>query len=245
MTDSGTPHWFENWFNRDYLTLYQHRDMADARQQISLILSTLKPKRDARILDLGCGAGRHLEVLFQRGFSGSGIDLSAVLVREGRSRFPHLNLSVGDMRNIRGQFDIILSLFTSFGYFEDDSENLSVFRSVSHALVPGGRFWLDFLNPEFVRKNLKAESVREPEPGCRVLEQRRIEGDMVVKDIVFRSENGEKHYREQVKLYDKPCLESILRSAGMVPAGSFGDYDGSEWSPESPRTILFAEKSDG
>lgn len=241
--EEGESYWFENWFNEDYLALYRHRDMADANRQISLILSTLQPTSAHRILDLGCGEGRHLEILHQRGLHATGIDLSPVLIQMGHSRFPHLSLAVGDMRKIKGKFDIILSLFTSFGYFDDDSENMVVFHSVSQALNPGGMYWLDYLNPGFVKANLRLETARELEPGLHVAEKRRIEGDMVIKDIVFRSEKGEKRYQERVKLYDRSQLEAMLRDAGLNPAGSFGDYDGSPWSPEAPRTILFAEKS--
>ena len=245
MTDGGKSYWFENWFNEDYLTLYRHRDMEDANRQISLILSTLQPTSTARILDLGCGEGRHLEIFYQHGFQATGIDLSPVLIEKGKSRFPHLNLAVGDMRKIEGKFGIILSLFTSFGYFDEDSQNMAVLRSVSQALNPGGMFWLDYLNPEYVKANLKPETVRQLEPGLSVTERRQIEGDMVIKDIVFDSRTGEKHYEERVKLYEKADLESMLRDADMKPAGSFGDYDGKRWAPETPRTILFAEKHHG
>lgn len=237
----GNLYWFENWFNEDYLTLYRHRDIADARRQISLILSTLQPTPAARILDLGCGEGRHLEILHQHGLQATGIDLSPVLIEKGKSRFPHLGLAVGDMRNVSGKFDIILSLFTSFGYFDEDSENMAVFRSVSQALNPGGMYWLDYLNSGYVKANLNPETVREPEPELSVVEKRRIVGDMVIKDIIFISDYGEKHYQERVKLYEKARLEFMLRDAGLQPAGSFGDYDGSPWSPERPRTILYAE----
>jgi 2-polyprenyl-3-methyl-5-hydroxy-6-metoxy-1,4-benzoquinol methylase len=242
---AGTSHWFENWFNEDYLLLYRHRDMSDANRQISLILSTLKPEASANILDLGCGEGRHSEILHQHGLNITGIDLSAVLIDLGKLQFPHLNLSVGDMRCISGKFDIILSLFTSFGYFDEDSENMAVLTSVSQALTPGGTYWLDYLNPAYVSANLEPETVRELAPAQRVIEKRRIVGDMVIKDIVFEMNNGEKRYQERVKLYDKPRLEDMLRDAGLSPVGSFGNYEGARWSSESPRTILYAEKLDG
>ena len=239
---AGTSQWFENWFNEDYLALYQHRDMADAEGQISLILSTLGVTPSTRILDLGCGEGRHVEILFQQGFQAKGIDLSPVLIERGKARFPHLNIAVGDMRDISGKFDVILSLFTSFGYFDEDRKNMSVLTAVSKALNPGGFYWLDYLNPDFLKKNLKGESVRILPDGRQVVEKRRIEGDMVVKDIVFESGNSRRVYQERVKLYDKAKLIALLKDAGLNPKGSFGDYDGSRWSPDSPRTIIFSEK---
>ena len=236
-------YWFEKWFNEDYLTLYRHRDMADANRQVALILSTLRPACTVRILDLGCGEGRHCEILHQHGLQVAGIDLSSTLIERGKSQFPHLNLAVGDMRHIEGNFDIILSLFTSFGYFDEDGENMAVLSSVSRALNPDGVYWLDYLNPVYVRADLRPETVREPEAGCRIVEKRRIEGDIVVKDILFQTETGDHRYQERVKLYDKERLTDMLKQVGLDQEASFGDYDGNRWSPGGPRTILCSRKS--
>lgn len=236
--------WFKKWFNENYLSIYQHRDEADAGDQIRLILETLSPTSDQTILDLGCGVGRHLSVLCRRGYRAFGLDLSETLLREGIKLYGRLPVIQGDMRAIPGHFDIILSLFTSFGYFESHSSNQQVVEAISRSLIPGGWFWLDFLNPPHLRSNLEACSVSETPAGQRVVEKRQICQDRVIKDIQIKKEDKSWDFRESVRLYSKQELEVMLADFGLVPQGSFGNYLGGEWVENSPRTIIFARKSE-
>jgi SAM-dependent methyltransferase len=234
--------WYEKWFDANYLRLYSHRDERDARRQVRLILDTLRPAPGAAILDLACGEGRHC-VLFEReGFPVSGLDLSEELIDIGRRKHPELELIVGDMRHIPSRWDVILSLFTSFGYFDSDQENEEVIASVAAALKPGGWFWLDFLNPAFVRRTLEPETVRTLEDGARVTETRRINAGRVIKDIRFEGPGGDQEYQERVRLYEPDQLREMLASRGIRPAGTFGDYAGDPWRPDSERTILYGSK---
>lgn len=217
--------------------------MEDAERQVKLILETLGPTSSDHILDLGCGEGRHVKLFHNHGLNIIGLDLSNVLISSGHRRFPELDLRVGDMRRIPNHYSIILSLFTSFGYFDADEENERIVKSVSAALLPGGWYWLDFLNPHYVRSSLQPETIRNLEPECRVTEHRRLESDMVIKDIIFQTGDGETHYQERVKLYERVDLENMMRQAGLSPAGSFGDYEGNQWQLNSPRTIIYARKN--
>ena len=151
--------WFKKWFDENYLLLYSHRDCEDAEKQVQLIIHTFNPKKNAKLLDLGCGDGRYLYLFNKRGFQTFGLDLSERLLRKGMEKYKNPNVILGDMRAIPGHFDIILSLFTSFGYFEIERENEKVLDSVSESLNKGGWFWLDFLNPTVVKKNLVKESM--------------------------------------------------------------------------------------
>ena len=103
--------------------LYSHRSCEDGEKQVQLIIQTLNPSKNAKILDLGCGDGRYLYLFNKRGFRTFGLDLSESLLRKGFEKYRNSNVILGDMRAIPGYFDIILSLFTSFGYFESEKEN--------------------------------------------------------------------------------------------------------------------------
>jgi SAM-dependent methyltransferase len=236
--------WFKKWFNESYLSLYQHRDESDARDQVSLILGTLSPTGEQPILDLGCGVGRHLSILRRQGYRAFGLDLSETLLREGIRMYGRLPVIQGDMRAIPGYFSIILSLFTSFGYFESHASNQKVIQSISRALKPGGWFWLDFLNPTYLRSNLEARSVSQTPAGQKVVEKRRICQGRVIKDIMFRKDNEAWDFQESVRLYSRQELELMLAESDMVPHGFFGNYRGEEWHENSPRTIIFARKSE-
>lgn len=236
--------WYENWFDKNYLLLYKNRDAVEARAQVQLIIKTLKPPKDKMILDLGCGDGRYTQLFAELGFRIIGLDLSRELIREGRKKFGGLNLMVGDMRNIPGQFETILSLFTSFGYFDDDRENLMVFQAVSSSLLPNGWFWLDFLNPAFVQEDLVPETITEISSKCQVVEKRKIIKNRVVKDIIFIQGREKKYYQESVRLYSRAELGVMLRRVGIQPMGCFGDYNGQEWQFDSRRTIVYGKKRD-
>ncbi len=234
--------WFENWFDENYLELYQHRDGRDADRQVSLIIDTLKLNKDMSILDLACGEGRHSIYFHLLGYNIEGIDLSPTLITRGKEKYPDLNIHTGNMLHIEGTFDVILSLFTSFGYYSSDEENQQVLESISTALKPGGWFWMDFLNAYQVENNLVPLTVSELDNGTRVEQHRSIQDRMVVKDIIFFEESGSRSYQERVMLYTKTELEAMFFKAGLKPAGSFGDYTGAAWTRESRRTILYAKK---
>lgn len=238
---NGIP-WYESWFDRNYLRLYGHRDANEANAQVDLIVKIMNPGKRDRILDLACGDGRYTYLLDQRGYRVMGLDLSRELVTEGRNKYGSLNLVVGDMRHIPGRYDIILSLFTSLGYFDDDKKNMEVFRSVGSSLVDGGFFWLDFLNPGFVVENLIPETVTEISSKCLVVEKRKIENNRIIKDIHFSEGDEKKHYRESVRLYSRKELESMFLEVGIQPAGCFGNYSGGHWAYNSERTIIYGIK---
>lgn len=234
--------WYEEWFDENYLLLYCHRDIEDAGAQVRLIIDTIKPGKDSSILDLGCGEGRYTEFFHKRGFRVVGLDLSEKLLGEGRRKYPDLHLVKADMRAIPGTFDLVLSLFTSFGYFEEEEENQRVFHAVYRSLRPGGVFWLDFLNPAQVEKNLVPESYARLSPHLEVEEKRKIEADRIIKDIYFKEKESIRHYRESVRLYTRPELEDMFLKAGFCLDGCFGDYRGRAWHRDSERTIIYGRR---
>jgi len=255
--------WFVDWFDENYRMLYRHRNSAEAREQVHLIINTLKPSKTAAILDLCCGEARYTDIFRKLGYRIFGLDLSETLIRFGKEKDPDLNLMVGDMRHIPGHYDFIFSLFTSFGYFETDEENLETLQSVYAALNNGGVYWLDFFNPLFVEKNLVPETHSVLPQGIEILEKRNVSGGRIIKDIHFKYINkkdvaneendavnrdvngdvsGEKVYQESVRLFTRECLEGMFMRTGFTLLHCFGDYDGSVWTPESERTILVGRK---
>jgi SAM-dependent methyltransferase len=238
--------WFMEWFDENYRMLYRHRNSEEAKGQVNLIIDTLNPKKSSTILDLCCGEGRYTEILQKLDYRVFGLDLSETLIQFGKKRASQLNLMVGDMRVIPGHFDLILSLFTSFGYFDSDEENEATLQSIYQALNPGGYYWLDFLNASYVEKHLVPESLSQLSSGIEVLEKRKIENGRINKDIHFRNintmENGNKNYQESVRLFTRQKLEEMFENSGFHLQHSFGDYRGSAWSEGSERTILVGRK---
>jgi len=76
--------WFEEWFGEEYLHLYPHRDEADAERLVELLCGALEWKSGWKVLDVACGAGRHMASLEARGARPVGVDLSLTLLRKVR-----------------------------------------------------------------------------------------------------------------------------------------------------------------
>lgn len=235
--------WFEETFGDDYLRIYQHRDETEAERAIDLIAANVRGRDIQSVLDLACGAGRHSKALCERWWT-VGLDLSAALLRVARRETPDAPYVRADMRELpfrADSFDLVVNLFTSFGYFEDDREHGRVLACVRTAMKPGGTLVIDFLNASQVRRNLVPYDERV-ENGITIEQSRTISPDdrFVEKRIRLRERGRE--YVERVRLFSAGDLERMLEGAGFDVVHCFGDYGGSSWSENSPRTILFASR---
>jgi SAM-dependent methyltransferase len=148
--------WFENWFGEEYIALYPHRDEEEARVVATLIAEQVQLPNTARVLDLACGAGRHQRELCDHWWT-VGLDLSPALLRVARSQDRANPLVRADMRRLpfaTGALDMVVNLFTSFGYFRDDAQHRVVIQEVARVTRKRGWFVLDFLNAPQVRSTL-------------------------------------------------------------------------------------------
>jgi SAM-dependent methyltransferase len=241
--------WFRNWFgSKEYLEVYRHRDDEDAQKILDLIFNKTNLPNKPLILDAACGAGRHLINLTLEGYNPVGFDLSMTLLKkakeEAAAKSILINVFRADIRNVflKANFDLVINLFTSFGYFLTDEENFRFCTSAYNMLKSKGFYVLDYLNIDFLVENLQEESVRVIGEK-KIYEFRRIENDRVVKEIIIESENEKRKYFESVKLYSKDSLVDKLLKIGFELDSIFGDYDGVEFDrKKSPRLILFMKK---
>jgi SAM-dependent methyltransferase len=237
-----TREWFRDWFGEEYLALYPHRDEEEAFRAVSLFLDSVGSP-DQFVLDLACGAGRHLRELRQANVQAVGLDLSGTLLAEARRTDPPAPLVRADMRYLpfsEDSFGGLTSFFTSFGYFRTVEEDMAVIEQVRRCLAPGGSFMLDFFNAGMVRAHLVPVDVKRL-GDQQVTQTRAIEGDVVVKRIVIESLEGDvptRQFEERVRLYDPNRLHSMLNDMGLRTEHRFGDYSGQSFGPGSGRLIL-------
>jgi SAM-dependent methyltransferase len=237
--------WFEQWFGEEYLRLYPHRDDAEAAQAVDLV-ARIAPVDGRRVLDLACGTGRHAARLRDRGARVVGLDLSRPLLARARRRDgAPLTLVRGDMRRLPlrdGAFDLVVNLFTSFGYFTDDAEHDRVLRAAAAVLVPGGWFVLDYLHAECVRERLvPVEELETTSDRVSIRRWVTDDGRSVVKEIHLAGEG--RSFTETVRLFTPGQLEEMLGRAGLSVRFRFGGYDGRPLAPAAPRVILAAQKA--
>ena len=166
-----------------YLDLYDPVLQDRTPGEVDAIERLLEIRPPLRILDLACGQGRHSIDLARRGYQVTGLDHSRYLLDVAAQRAAAAGVTVrwveGDMRQpyaVPGGVDVVVNLFTSFGYFADDADDLMVLRAVAGVLRPGGRFLLEVLNGEWIMHTF-AEREWIPFGEATVLEQRRLDRD--------------------------------------------------------------------
>ena len=232
--------WFEQWFGEEYLRLYPHRDDEDAAAVVALI-DRLYPLAGRQALDLACGPGRHAAQLAARGARVLGLDLSLPLLSLARARTRGaVSFVRGDMRRLPfrdGAFDIVVNLFTSFGYFADDAQHGAVLAGARALLRPRGVFVLDYLNDAAVRASLVPHEERCISSQHVVIERRIVEDGRYVLKEMHLLDDG-RSFLERVRLFAPDELVQLFEEAGLVVRHRFGDYDGGPAGPDAPRLIL-------
>jgi SAM-dependent methyltransferase len=239
--------WFASWFDSPwYHLLYQNRDEKEAEGFVARLMEKLDLPRTSTVLDLACGKGRHSKFIHSLGYTVLGVDLSERSILEAKKMETEgLRFRTGDMREPQGmeEFDLVLNLFTSFGYFEKEEDNLKVLLSIRQSLKPGGLLLLDFMNTARVLKELIRENEVEREEIIFRL-RRSADNGFIVKHIDFE-EQGRKHqYFERVQALHQSNFLSYFAESGMELVLLCGNYDLGPFSEEhSDRMIFLVRKS--
>jgi len=140
----------------------------------------------------------------------------------------------------------VWNMFTSFGYFSADTDNLLVFREVQRVLKPGGRFLFDFINAEWIARDLLEQS-RRRSGGYEIVEKRKLEshGKYLVKHAsITDTRTGEKEdVAERLRLYTRGDLVTMFKSVGLSIERTCGDYAGNPFvDGVSERVVILATK---
>ncbi|WP_299048867.1 class I SAM-dependent methyltransferase [uncultured Polaribacter sp.] len=239
-----TKDWFTDWFNTPYYhILYKERNDEDAQLFMKNITSFLKLPLSTHILDLPCGKGRHSVFLNSLGYQVTGKDLSENSINQAKEfKNNTLHFKVHDMRKPFDEtYDAIFNLFTSFGYFKDDKDDLSVLENIKKGLNKDGIFVFDFLNALKVKLNLVAEETKIVDDITFHI-KREITNGFILKHISFFADNQQHSYTEQVKYLDLDKMKSFFSKAGFTITNVFGDYHLNDYNAAtSDRLILVAK----
>lgn len=233
--------WFEEWFDTPYYhILYSNRDYKEAENFLNLLTDFLNLEEKSKIIDLACGKGRHSVYLNKLGYKVLGLDLSEQSINYDKQfENESLKFRVHDMRDEieSGPVDAVFNLFTSFGYFETEEEDKSVFRSVAGVLKNEGYFVLDFLNADYVKNIIVPQSSVEKENIIFNI-KKHIEDDFIIKEIDFEDQGKQFHFFERVKLTSAEKILKFADEFGFELIKRWGDYQLSDFEENcSPRCI--------
>lgn len=243
--------WWKTFFSpENYGPTLDEFPAERTRAEVDFVLSLLQPRTRDTILDLCCGVGRHAVEIARRGYKVVGLDYNAHYLDAARERARTEGAKVeflrADMRKIPAgrQFDAVINLFTSFGYFEKDTDNFKTLTAVARCLKPGGRFVLDTANRDSLIKNFIERDWSE-ENGGFCLEQRHfdVRNNLHVSHWIWIRDGKITEGESRLKLYPFSVLKQELARRGMRILDVFGGFDGIAFDPDARRMILLAEKN--
>lgn len=238
--------WFKSWFDTPYYhLLYRNRNDEEAREFIDRLLGYLHVTKSARVLDVACGKGRHAIYMNQKGFNVTGIDLSESSIAAARKfENDRLQFFVRDMREpLKYRYDVILNMFTSFGYFENKNENRISIKHLANAMNPDGCLVVDFLNSKKAQLELVHREEKSVD-GITFHIEREYTGELFLKRIRFDAEGETHEFQEQVQALTLADFKECFEAAGLQIVETFGDYElGPFHALNSDRLILIAKKT--
>lgn len=218
--------WYASWFDSPYYhILYKERNYREAQVFMDTITHYLNLPEKSKVLDLACGKGRHAIYLNQLGFDVVGADLSENSILEAtKNTNDTLHFCVHDMRvSYDKKFDAIFNLFTSFGYFEKEEDNLKTLIAIKESLSEYGFAVIDFMNVHQVIENLVAEETKTVD-GIEFKIKRYVLDHFIIKEIDFEDKGEKFHFVEKVWAFTLEDFQKMMDEAGIYLLDIFGDY---------------------
>ncbi len=247
----AAPDWFEEeaFWATSYPFMFPPENFEEAREEIDALLA-LAGCEEGAVLDLACGPGRYAVPLAEHGFAVTGVDATPFLLDKGRAYARERSVAVEwvetDMRRFvrPAAFDLALSLFTSFGYFEAWEENEEVLRNVVESLKPGGVFVFDTLGKELIAQGFEATGSIERAEGL-MIQRRRVIDDWSRMDNewIMIQDGAARTFRYHHWIFSGRELKELLCAAGFAAVHLFGGLGGSTYGPEARRLVAVARKA--
>lgn len=232
----------------DYLFVYGD-ELTDERSEaeVAELVRLFELDTPLKILDLACGFGRHANRLAALGHTVTGVDYIPGFLEIARQQAKAMGIQVdyqqADMRHLSfdAEFDRVVLMFTSFGYFSDD-ENLQVIKNAASALKPGGLLGFDIPH---------RDAIAGQRPSDHVIDK---DGDLIINRLSFDALTGRFHNRRllvrdgvrknkpfSIRLYNAQEIQDLLAKSGLEVAQLLGE-GGQPLSNQSQRLIVLAKK---
>ncbi len=216
-------------------------------------LCTLNP--GGAVMDCPCGYGRHSLALAQKGFQVTGVDINKTFLKHDREELEKAKLAncqfvEKDMRQVdfNNQFNAVINMFYSFGFFETEEENLKVAANFYNALKPGGRFLMHthITLPKILNGDYKTHEIRTLRDGKKLelfrtynTQTKREDGEWFILH-----EDGKKDSLTpySVRIYSLEEYTDLCKKAGFKEVLAYGDWSGTPYTDKSPELIAVAVK---
>jgi SAM-dependent methyltransferase len=245
----------DTWRNQDAFwellepVLFNQQRQLMAGEEVDKLEKLLDIGKQARILDLCCGTGRHSLALSERGFDVVGVDRTRGYVDKARSeadrRGLEVTFAVGDMREYCAphSFDIVLNLFGSFGYFKDPHDDRMVVENMYASLRSGGQFLIETAGKEILARDFQEKEWAE-EGDLLILSEKKVSQDWSRIETRFVVIQGTERteYRVSVRSYSAVELSTLLAASGFPQVRVYGGLDGTEYDQAAQRLVVVGRK---
>ena len=239
------PDWTRDYFERGYAQRWGLLAPSDrVRQEASFLWTLLHPSQSSRLIDIGCGHGKHALALAGRGSEVIGIDFAVTLLNRARQLADALRIDIrlirGDMRRLpfRAECAEAAILMDAFGFFDTEGEHEAVLREAARVLTVGGRLAMKVVNGGLVLDSFR-ETEREERDGVVVSISNTLTDDppRLTQRISITGTRGAGEYARRQRLYRIDELSAALERAGFGIAGVFGSPDGAVFNPATSSAI--------
>lgn len=243
--------WYHKFFHKYYLKYFDIKLTAEhTRRDVRCIRQALCLSTGTRILDLACGTGRHSVALAKAGFEVTGMDLEPSYITQARQAAQqarvHVRWQAGDMRKLPfiQEFDAVICMFSSFGYFERKRDNFQVLKSIARVLRPSGRLLLDLPNMYWMLTRVKTYT--EHRVGLTRITERRTYNKRTHRYLntiyLYPPKGCVQKTCTFMYLYSVQDITAMLYRAGFSVKRVYGDYQRRRYhTKQSPRLIIVAE----
>ena len=243
--------WFDNevFWRETFPFIFPEERFAAADETVekALILANVQGKS---ALDLCCGPGRCSIALSKLGYSVTGVDRTKYLLDMARKKARNARIQIEwiheDMRRFvrPDAYDLVLSMFTSFGYFENREEDKAVLSNVFRSLRPGGAFLLELMGKETLAKIFQPASAETLPDGSTFVEQRQIIDDWnrIRNDWTIVKSAKVQKFTFHLNLYSGQEMREKLEQAGFDQVKLYGNLNGDPYGPRAQRLIAVGRK---
>ncbi len=227
--------------------MFNEASFAEGKRQVES-LTRLVGIDGGQVLDLGAGPGRHAVPLAAQGYTVTAVDTSHQLLSELMRRAGNLEIEalVADMREFHREraFDLVLVMWTSFGYFEAESDHRRVLDRIFSSLRPGGRLVLDLVGLEYLCRNLQPVHLTEDEEGRLLIERPLLTDDLTRLENEWILVDGNTVHRTDFshRVWSAGEISLLLNQAGLDLVAIHGGYDGEPYDLDAERLIVIAER---
>ena len=243
------------WYEQEELwktlepALFNKERLESAGQEVEQIVSLLKLQQGASVCDLCCGPGRHSLELSRLGYSVTGVDRTGLYIERAREKADERGLDVRfvqeDMKRFcePDSFDAVMNVFTSFGYFEDETDDKRVIENVYKSLKENGKFVIDIIGKEVLARIFQEKRWRE-EDGVIVLEEAKIKEDWssIESRWIIIKDDRQDEFIFTLRLYSATELSELLKSCGFRRIEIYGSLSGLPYDQSAKRLVLVAYK---